>query len=345
MSIESAIPDHLQVERVHPAGRDEDFIPVVPAVCARLDESVTQVAMAYFGLQYTEPELPAHGRRALDELNAVGDPRHAPTHGFQAQYVDEAGFTTLLAIRYWPAVSAYDGWRTERREWTDPARERDGVGFFSEVITPTADRFETVFSEGDELEGVAVNVGRPSGPIREHGYWGSARDRLPASQTDPLKPSGEPAVVTDGDLRIVRPLGNLTLIQSGQDWSSAPEQTQRIYLQDVEPALRTAMDYLVDHPAETGCIANRYLRVLDGDGRERDRSFGLSWWRDLRDLEQWAAEHPTHVAVFTSAMPVLMDPDPARRVWLYHEVSVTTPEQQDFRYLGCHDRTGLLNLG
>jgi aldoxime dehydratase len=30
------------------------------------------------------------------------------------------------------------------------------------------------------------------------------------------------------------------------------------------------------------------------------------------------------------------------RLRLYHEVTVTETGQQDFRYLSCHDRTGIL---
>lgn len=343
MAIESAIPEHLQTERNLPSGKPDDYVPPVPAVSARLDPSITQVAMAYFGVQY-EGEQPQVATEALRDLDDQSDAKFAPTHGIDATYVDEAGFTNRLAIRYWPDVAAYDAWRQSRTDWTDPSRYSPDAGFFSEVITPTTDRFETIFSEGDEMEGVAVGVGHTSGHIREHSYWGSARDRLPISQTDRLEPGGEPSIEEDGQLRVVRPLQNLVLIQSGQDWSAMPQDQQRVYLDEVEPRLATAMTFLQEEGKELGCIANRYLTVLDRNGDERQRRFGLSWWRDLAGLEEWAAAHPTHKAVFKSAMPVMMDSDPQRRIWLYHEVSVLTEGQQDFRYLGCHDRTGMLGV-
>ncbi|GAB3295410.1 phenylacetaldoxime dehydratase [Epidermidibacterium keratini] len=341
--LESAIAEHLQRERTQPVGHPDGYVPRVAAISARFDPALTQVAMAYFGVQFRGDEIPSAASDALRELDA--DPgEHAPVHAINAQYVDEAGFTNLVAIRYWADVTAYDAWKAARPAWTDPSRASDGVGFFSEVITPSADRFETVFSEGDELEGIGAGVGWPSGPIREHGYWGSARDRFAVSQTDSLEPSGDLQIERDGDVLVVAPLGNLALIQSGQDWSGMPQDRQRVYLEEAEPALRVAMDYLRDDGAEIGCIANRYMTVLDRDGQPRQRRFGLSWWRDLRELEKWAAGHPTHVAVFKAAMPVMMDPDPNARIWLYHEVSVVPADQQEFRYLNCHDRTGMLGV-
>ncbi|MBV9161951.1 MAG: phenylacetaldoxime dehydratase family protein [Pseudonocardiales bacterium] len=115
-----------------------------------------------------------------------------------------------------------------------------------------------------------------------------------------------------------------------------------MYLEDVEPVLRAGMDFLRDDGLEIGCYANRYLRVTTDDGVETDKSFGMSWWRSLEDLETWSESHPTHVAIFRAALKYLSTMGLDARLRLYHEVTVTEAGQQDFRYLGCHDRTGML---
>ncbi|MCR6485102.1 phenylacetaldoxime dehydratase family protein [Amycolatopsis sp. OK19-0408] len=78
----------------------------------------------------------------------------------------------------------------------------------------------------------------------------------------------------------------------------------------MEPVLRAGMDFLCDDGRSVGCSANRYLRVLGEDGQAVDKSFGMSWWRGLADLDRW--------------------------------VTVATADEQYFEYLGCHPGTGLL---
>jgi len=46
------------------------------------------------------------------------------------------------------------------------------------------DRFETVFFDDLHPENAAHSAPEMSGPLREHVYWGSMRDRLAATQTD-----------------------------------------------------------------------------------------------------------------------------------------------------------------
>lgn len=68
----------------------------------------------------------------------------------------------------------------------------------------------------------------------------------------------------------------------------------------------------------------------------------MSWWRSLDALERWAESHPTHVAIFGSAMKYMMAQGTSAKLTLYHEVSVVSPEEQYFEYLDRHPGTGLL---
>lgn len=47
------------------------------------------------------------------------------------------------------------------------------------------------------------------------------------------------------------------------------------------------------------------MRLLDQEGNLADKSFGMSWWRALSDLDASARDHPTHLAIFGRAMKYL----------------------------------------
>jgi aldoxime dehydratase len=103
------------------------------------------------------------------------------------------------------------------------------------------------------------------------------------------------------------------------------------------------MDFLRDDGRSIGCFANRYMTVLDADGRPTEKSYGMSWWKSLAALERWSESHPTHVRIFGAAMKYLSSLGPAAKLRLYHEVTVARPADQFFEYRRCHDRTGMLN--
>ncbi|WP_329048840.1 phenylacetaldoxime dehydratase family protein [Amycolatopsis sp. NBC_01488] len=334
--MESAIPPHLVTDRTAAPGPRPGWQPPYPSFVARFAPSVTQVAMAYFGVQYPSDDEPAFVRTALADLDAACADADGPGHVDRAGYVDEAGFRTVVTIAYWDDVARHERWFAEAR----PMWLR-GNGFFVEVVRPSASRFETLFSN-DRIEGVAHLADTLSGEVREHAYWGGARDRVPLGQRDPLDPGGPSPVVEDGERRVVRGQHNLCLIRSGQDWTGTDGDERRMYLEEVEPVLRAGMDFLRDHGRAIGCYANRYLRLIGADGGFLDKSFGMSWWRGLADLDRWAKDHPTHKAIFGQAMKYLSALGPAARLRLYHEVTVAAADEQYFEYVGCHPGTGML---
>ncbi len=342
--MESAIPAHLRSEQRTQRSRLPDgYVPPYPSYVARHATSVKRVVMAYLGLQYRgdPPSAASAAQRELDA--ALGDER-APGHWDRARYVDEAGFTNVVSIAYWDQPAAFDAWFARHgAHWA--RRTIDGAGTFVEVLRPSVERYETLFSSNDRAEGIAVLAEGMSDTVQEHAYWGGARDRIPLSQTDALASSGEPQVIADGALRRVVPHDGVCLIRSGQDWSDTDSDERRMYLEDVEPVLREGMRFLRDEGLAIGCYANRYMRVVDRDGRDTDKSFGMSWWTNLAALERWAESHPTHVAIFGAAMKYLSTLGPAAKLRLYHEVTVATASEQLFEYRNCHDRTGMLRAG
>jgi len=340
--MESAIPSHLQCPRTRQRRVDDDYAPPYPSFVARHAPGVQRVVMAYFGAQHRD--APQATDAALRQLATRFDAERGPGHWDRCRYVDEAGFDTVICTAYWDDPARFDAWFAQHgAAWTREARQ--GVGTFSEIVRPDVRRYETLFSAPDRREGIAHLAHGMSDVVLEHAYWGGARDRIPASQTDALQPSGTPQIVRDGALLTVRPHEHLCLIRSGQDWSDTEADERRMYQRDVEPVLRAGMNFLRDDGLAVGCYANRYVRVETRDGQPTEKSYGMSWWKSLAALERWAESHPTHVAIFGAAMKYLSTLGPAAKLKLYHEVTVARADEQFFEYLGCHERTGLLRAG
>jgi len=341
--MESAIPPHLAQSRSQPSQLTTGWQPPYPSYVARFDPSVTRVVMAYFGVQYGEVrQIPAIVQAALSELDRRCSATDGPGRRDRATYVDEAGCTTVITIAYWDDPERYDRWFSASREaWLGEHHISDEAGFFVEILRPSVSRFETILSN-DRTEGIAGLADDLSDEVVEHAYWGGARDRLPVAQTDALLPGDQPNSVTSDGRQRVLGQHNLCLIRSGQDWTDTDGDERRMYLDEVEPTLRAGMDFLRDDGHPVGCYANRYMRLVDAQGEPIDKSFGMSWWRSLADLDRWAKDHTTHKAIFGVAMKYLSTLGPAARLRLHHEVTVAAADEQYFEYVGCHPKTGML---
>jgi aldoxime dehydratase len=335
--VESAIPPQLSVPRTRHPRVPDDYEPRFPSFVARHRTSVRRLVMAYLGTQ--EGRAPAW----LDAAMSAPD---GPRHHDRAVPVrpEPGGPRDTVAVGYWDDPAAFERWWARHREpWLTGGA---GDGRWVEVVRPAVERYETIFGRRSRPEGVAALAAGFSGPVREHGYWGSMRDRMPASQADPLHAPGPLDVERRGDgqgERVrVRPRGSVCLIRSGQDWSDTAGEERRCYLEVIEPILREAMESLRDHGRRDGCLANRYLRVVDRAGRPTERSYGLGWWRSLAELERWAESDLTHLAIFSAFGRLAAARRGRLELRLYHEVTVAAPDEQWFEYVDCHPRTGLL---
>jgi aldoxime dehydratase len=342
--MESAIPEHLRTARTRHKRVPDDYAPPYPSFVARHKPSVTRVVMAYFGLQY-KGEAPPAARDALDWIAGAFQSSQGPGRWDRARYIDEAHYTNIVTVAYWDDPARFDAWFAASREtWTAENQATHGLGTFIEVLRPSVEGYETLFSSLGRPEGIATLAENLSGEIQEHAYWGGMRDRIPLSQTNPMAPAGAPKLIRDGTRIRVEPQDNLCLIRSGQDWRDTAADERKMYLEDVEPVLREGMDFLRDDGVAIGCYANRYMVVLGDDGKAIEKSYGMSWWKSLAALERWAESHPTHVKIFGAAMKYLSTLGPAAKLRLYHEVTVARADEQFFEYLNCHDRTGMLRV-
>jgi len=267
----------------------------------------------------------------------------------RAHVVDREGYRNDFFVAYWTSPERYARWEASdafRGFWDDPQRLRGPIGYWREVLQVPKERFEVNFSDPFK----AGLTARATGYKLEHrhGYWGSARDRIPAADSDDLAsplgmrlPSPTEHASFGRRLRVTSP-ENLCVIRSGQDWSQLTGDARADYLNEMEPTLREGMLYLRDNPVEAGCCSNRYARFTDLDGNPREETAGIGHFLSLAHLEAWAASHPTHVAIFRSLMKLAPKLGVEVPLLLWHEVFVLPAEGQRFEYVNCHPRTGLL---
>lgn len=343
--MESAIPAHLRTERTRDRRIDDNYRPPAPAFAARFPESVKTVVCAYLGVQ-SRDVLSSEAAAASAEMLARCTAEDGPDSVEQASFTDEAGYANRVVIAYWSDPVVFERWFAHHHDALIAAGATPSAhGRWIEVVAPTMDRYETIFSSTTLPEGAARTAPAFSEEMQEHGYWGSMRERIPLSQTDPLKSSGAPGLQAHGEsgsgiFRVI-PHHNVAVIRSGQDWlECTPEETAGFFA-EVEPTLREGMDFLSQRGLDVGCLSNRYMLNLKEDWSQDKRSFGYSYWTSLADLERWSESHPTHVEIFAAAMRFLTRGGSALR--LYHEVYVASKDQQFYEYHGCHARTGLLN--
>jgi aldoxime dehydratase len=348
--MESSIDKHLVCPRTRTRRIDDDYAPPYPCWSARASTSVKQVVMGYFGVQFKGAEMHGNACAALMVIVATLAHPEGPKHHDLAHFTDVQGSDNMLVIAYWDEPAVFTRWRARQEVdawWTNEDRLHEGIGYFREIVSPRVEHFETMFNTPDRLEGVGVAMGGLSQDIQEHGYWGSARDRIALAQTDALSPAGvlRASTTLAPTGRRVRVQGheNVAIIRSGQEWTETQGKERELYLKDMEPVLREGMDFLRDKGMSVGCYSNRYMTHIDAGGNPLQKSFGLSSWRSLADLERWSESHPTHVAIFGTFMRIVQELQFQLKLRVYHEVSVLKPDEQEYEYVNCHPNTGLLN--
>jgi hypothetical protein len=343
--MESAIDKHLKCPRTLSRRVHDDYEPPFPMFVGRADKELTQVVMAYLGVQFHEE----HRQKAILAMQRMVDSfslDYGPDHHDMTFHVDNQGVGNFIVVGYWRDPSAYCRWqRLPEIEnwWSSDERLSEELGYFREIIAPRAEQFETLYAFKEELPGVGALMNNLSGEIQEHGYWGSVRDRIPASQNDWLQPDGELRIMAGdpaaGGRVVVQGHDNITLIRSGQDWAEADEQERQLYFNEMLPPLQAGMDFLRDEGHALGCYSNRFVRNVDRDGNLLDIAYDIGFWRSLDRLERWAESHPTHLRIFTTFFRVVTG---LQKLRLYHEVSVSDARFQTFEYINCHPGTGMM---
>ncbi|KOS17135.1 Phenylacetaldoxime dehydratase [Escovopsis weberi] len=356
-----SIPPHLVVERTIPLSTPPDYIPPFPVYSAKFGEDVAGLTMAVIGAQFAARNDEKESEAIMIVnlfLKASCDAEARPAFMEWAAVTDRRGYYNMTAIAYWKEHTTFETWRRQSgfNPWweslgTRPQQQQQH-GWFLEIFSPSVTQIEAVSSHNWVPEGAGRVRESIVGPIREHAYWGSMRDRLPIAQTDPLdghafdvKASGKTAAVSPLPQRIRVPgRHNLAIIRSGQDWKDTSAEERAMYQSEMHPVLQAGMDFLRDEGEEVGCYSCRLMDIINPVTRQadEDRTFGLAFFNELASLEKWAKKHPTHLAIFGGFIKYAQRLNHQISLRLTHEVLVLRPEQQLFEYIGCHRETGML---
>ena len=325
----------------------EGWNPPAPAFAADFSAKPGTMVMAYFGTQ-----VRSGGHDHYRTINGFMKAADAPGNVEYAKSIDRKGIETIITAAYWPNPEAFEKWEASSgfsKWWNDSARLREPNGYFFEVLKVPTDRFETIFSTQHlkDMIGVARITDRVNGPVREHNYWGSMRDRITKSESDDfVSPYGTTmphlgAKETANKRIRVKVPENLAVIRSGQDWIDCRGAELASYDESIRPKLTEGMMFPRDNPDAAGCCDLRFARETDAAGNEIKRSFGFGYFLTLGHLEHWAESHPTHLAIFRNFIAMLQQYQFKVDLRLWHEVSVL-PAGHVFEYINCHPDTGVL---
>ncbi|KAF2847062.1 aldoxime dehydratase [Plenodomus tracheiphilus IPT5] len=357
--LDCAIPEHLRRERKCPVNTPANYVPPFPAYCARFPNTMNNLVMATIGVQYTDvTKDDGKGIATIKDLIATAPAAARPSFWEVVSVTDKRGAYNIAVLAYWPGTEVHQRWEIEsgfKSWWENPDRETEGHGWFQEILRPTVERFETVFSNPENPEGAANMQERISGEMEEHAYWGSMRDRMAAAQDDELKAqacrtANGGANGNGGDASSTTRVSvggkkNLCVIRSGQDWSDTLPAERKLYLETMHPVLVTGMNYLRDEGQKDGCYAMNLWDVVDSKTHkaDRERTYGLGYFDDMASLEKWSKSHQTHINIFGGSLGYAKKLNNVLSLRLFHEVYVLEQEQQFFEYVGCHKESGMRN--
>jgi hypothetical protein len=251
--------------RIYPLRRPQGHTPPVPRYSAVLPQQ-DKVAVLFMGIQSTDAA--ALREVAFDALQAVGDA--APVYADFATFTDPQGYLNRVAALYWLKAADFTAWskRPDVAEWRARVAKLSSVGLWWEPVAVDAGYMETIafkeFLRG--FSGCPVGFASTEGS----GYWGAARDRIPASAHDLFEAADVAAEPEAGAAKIpyrkIQPPNNMTVIRSGVSWEHCEGEQLRDYEQRIRPALDAGMEYLRQNPRDTGCFALRQVGCVNPSG-------------------------------------------------------------------------------
>ncbi|RKL36569.1 hypothetical protein BFJ72_g8118 [Fusarium proliferatum] len=349
--LESAIPNHLKVNRTQPLHHPRCFRgPQQASHSARFPKQTTAIVTIDLGVQYLLSTDPAD---AIDTIRRAIRTKSGPHHHVRSSFTDTSGYRNIVFTLYWKDVASYREWEAALPPdwWYRGLYPASDIGVFREMYTVPITDTETTFALPNP-EGYSVIAESMSGETDTHEYWGSARDRIPRSQTDTLEHDGWPSLKKGdfspdphGKLMSVEPHENLCLIRSGQVWENSTPAEIKSYNTEIKPTLDTGMEELTKNSQHFGCFSNRYMRIEDDDGNPVGKTWSISMWESLERLEKWSLT-PKHKEIFGTQINHFnrMEREGEEaNLNLWHELMVLRKKDQSFMYFNCHRKTGILS--
>jgi hypothetical protein len=335
-------------ERSNPLKKPPGHKPPVPRWTLKLPDDASHVYTLYIGVQChgAQKDIPkriedkvaivlSESAAAVDVLRVTDGYDVAHTKVWVAYFTIEQHFrTTIEKLNL-------------VRLWNELGPDNSQIGLWTESFTAPTSRLETNYARLDHNPGLSQvpNVEQPAHELTA--YWGAGRDRIPASAHD-LFPTTEdihtPATVPKGLGQRLRGSNydNMCHIRSGQWWEQCDDEERIAYEQNLQEALMQGMQYLWEHPEETGTLGLRFLQNLNAEGQPIRETCGAGFFRNWADLERWSSRHPSHLKIFNGALWHAKQFGDERKFMTWHEVWILKRGEVQFDYVNCDPRTGVI---
>lgn len=334
--------------RLFPSSRPAGHVPPIVRYSSRFDHAPDRLAVLFMGL--AAPDGDRAGRALADFLGEAAAAPDAPGHLDRALFTDAEGRANHMAALYWPDRAAFERWAATPLilEWRQGTRAlAEDLAQWWEPVSVAPERSETI-AFAEYRRGLSACPFSRLEQMVETGYWGAARDRIPASAFDPLEGEAPHLAPLDtppcsrGARLAVRPPAGLAVIRSGVSWAACGAEQRESYERNVKPKLDAGMDYLRRNPLDAGCPSLRQVVLADADGGTLEEAYSLGHFLSLGHLEAWAKHHPTHLAIYHRAMAERKKYQAALELRTYNEIYVLEPGAPEFEYVNCDPATGLL---
>ncbi|KAK4936574.1 hypothetical protein LTR10_022561 [Elasticomyces elasticus] len=310
-------------KRVYPLQRPVGHKVLNPRWTVKFPEEVKYVCTLYMSIQLHENDqtVRAIAEQNVEQLLNEAGPNAPATIEVYWVTAGSDVVTSRVWIAHWTRVEAFCAKIKQfdfLRTWHDLGPSKARIGLWRE-----------------QFPGLArlPNVSQAAHDTTE--YWGAGRDRIKLSSHDLFETSselGKLAVYPKGFAQRLTGFNydNMCHIRSGQYWELCSNQEREAYETDLQKKLMKGMQYLWEHPEETGTIGLRFGRKVDEDGRLLRETSAMGFHRNWADLEQWSSRHPSHLAIFTGAMKHNKRFGDARRFMTWQEVSILKAGEAKF---------------
>jgi hypothetical protein len=325
-------------------GVPEDY----PGRVNKFPEGASHIVYAIYGVQSKSPEITKqHAETLAALLGADGGAQQIE----RGSHVDAQGFYTELVMGYWLNREPYWAFskQSDFSKWWDelPVDPVSDLGFFKEVALTHKERFNYAAGTEDKVASAAILGLQGSDKF---GYWGSYRDRLPASKDDQFNTPLESMPAERNDATKGRRLttqlpDNICFIREGQGLANCGEAEREIWNTQMAKRVGRWTKFLSDDPENTGCISIRDCLEFDTKtGVKNDRQSQNAFLLSLDKIERAARTVCEHLEVRKSFINMYTEPKftPQMHVWV--EVHILKSDDLEVEYINCHPQTGFLRF-
>ena len=323
-------------------GVPEDY----PGRVVAFPDGVTHLVFAMYGIQSPDTNL---REQFISEFLALCAHANGPGRIERCAFTDNGELECEMLVTYATDRKAHDLWwrsKPVQAWWLSCVNKAErNTGYWREVLSTDKDRFNYAAGVEDKVGSAAV---LPLTPSKTFGYWGSYRDRLPASVHDDFESefSEVPPLLsqqTKGRRLSVAIPDNLCLIREGQAWGNCSAEEKTVWDEQMAAVVDEWVGFLASDPHITGCLSVRQCNELEPDnGNAQPKQCQIAFLLSLGHIEHAARTHIAHLAVHKAFVKMYREPtfDPKMHVWV--EVHILKKDDLETEYINCHDRTGLL---